>query len=123
MSWGWAEQSTIPLKENRTRPLRGGVIRDSYRSEATPNRSNGRQIAVFSSNQAALLALSQPPQQSSQSSIEEVYNAVRALKRRNNRVRLVWLPSGVDFELSRKAKEAAVGPPSKANSLLMRCPA
>ena len=67
----------------------------------------GRQIAVFSSNQVALLALSQPRQQSGQSSIGEVYNVVRVLKRRGNLVRLVWLPFNADFEPSRKAKEAA----------------
>lgn len=67
----------------------------------------GRQITMFTSNQAALLATSQPPQQPGQASIREIYNAARALRQRGNRVRIVWVPSHRDFELSRKAKEAA----------------
>jgi hypothetical protein len=66
-----------------------------------------RQITIFMSNQAALLATSQPRQQSGQASIREIYDAVRAQRQRGNRFRIVWIPSHEDFELGRKAKEAA----------------
>lgn len=67
----------------------------------------GRQITMFTSNQAALLATSQPQQQSGQASIREIYDAVRTLRQKGNRFRILWVPSHGDFELSRKAKEAA----------------
>ena len=62
---------------------------------------------MLTSNQAALLATSQPQQQSGQASIREIHNTIHALKQRGNRVRIVWVASHGDFELSRKAKEAA----------------
>jgi hypothetical protein len=49
----------------------------------------GRQITMFTSNQAALLVTSQPRQQSGQASIGEIYAAVRALRQKRNRVRIV----------------------------------
>ncbi len=49
----------------------------------------GRQIIIFTSNQAALLAVSQPRQQSGQASIGQIYDAVRALKEGANHVRII----------------------------------
>ena len=40
----------------------------------------GRQITIFTSNQAALLALSQPKHQSGQMSIAQIYNTARTLR-------------------------------------------
>jgi hypothetical protein len=66
----------------------------------------GRQITILTSNQAALLAVSQPKQQSGQTSIAQVYDAIRTLRQGGNRVRIAWVPTQ-EFELGKKAKGAA----------------
>jgi hypothetical protein len=71
-----------------------------------PPDLQGRHITIFSSNQAALLALSQPKQQSGQISITQIYNTARTLRQRSNRVLIAWVPQG-EFELGKKAKVAA----------------
>jgi ribonuclease HI len=71
-----------------------------------PSQIYGRQITVFTSNQAALL-ISQPQQQSGQKSIHQVYKALQALRDRANNVRSVWVPSEGNFELITRAKTAA----------------
>lgn len=72
-----------------------------------PQHLVGRQITIFTRNQAALLALSQPRRQSGQTSIREVYETVRELRRRGNRVLSAWVPSQGQFELGKMAKKAA----------------
>jgi hypothetical protein len=67
----------------------------------------GRQITIISSNQGALLATSQPGHQSGQSSIEEIYEVARTLRKGGNSISMIWIPSQESFELSRRAKEAA----------------
>ena len=66
----------------------------------------GRQITILTSNQAALLAVSQPKQQSGQTSIAQVYDAVRKLRQGGNGVRITWVPTQ-EFELGKEAKGAA----------------
>jgi hypothetical protein len=66
-----------------------------------------RQITIFTSNLGALLAASQPRHQSGQASIEVLYNAAHALRKGGNSISLAWVPSQGDFDLSRRAKEAA----------------
>ena len=72
-----------------------------------PHHLVGRQITIFTSNLGALLAASQPRHQSGQASIEELYNAAHELRKGGNSISLVWVPSQGDFDLSRRAKEAA----------------
>ena len=72
-----------------------------------PRHFRRRQITIFTSNQAALLAVSQPGRQSGQSSIGQIYKATRTLQEGGNCVRILWVPARGDFELGRKAKEAA----------------
>ena len=67
----------------------------------------GRHITVFTSNQAAILAVSQPQEQSGQTSIREIYDIVRKLRTRGNLIRIMWVPSQGIFDLSEKAKETA----------------
>ena len=57
-----------------------------------PPDLQGRQLTIFTSNQAALLALSQPKQQSGQISIAQIYNIARTLRQRSNRVLMAWVP-------------------------------
>lgn len=66
-----------------------------------------RQITICTSNQAALLAVGQPKHQSGQASIKEVYHAASTLRTRGNHVVIAWVPSQGEFELGKKAKEAA----------------
>ena len=68
-----------------------------------PPDLQGRQITIFSSNQAALLALSQPKQQSGQISIAQIYNIARTLRQRSNCVFIAWVLQG-EFKLGKKAK-------------------
>jgi hypothetical protein len=49
----------------------------------------GRQITISSNNQAALLAVIQPQQQSGQTGIRQIYDTIQALKKGGNRVRVV----------------------------------
>ena len=64
-------------------------------------------ITILSSNQAALLAIGHPQQQSGQGSIKQIYEKVRALRVRANTVRGQWVPSLRTVEVSGRAKRAA----------------
>ena len=72
-----------------------------------PHLFQGRQTTVFSSNQAALLSVSQPKQLSGQTSIRQIYDAIRSLRERGNQVLMVWVPRKSEFELGKRAKAAA----------------
>ena len=67
----------------------------------------GRQITVVTSNQGALLATNQPRHQSGQTSIKEIYESARMLRKGGNSISMIWVPSQGSFELSRRAKEVA----------------
>ena len=67
----------------------------------------GRQITVVTSNQGALLATNQPRHQSGQTIIEEIYESARILRKGDNSISMIWVPSQGSFELGRRAKEAA----------------
>ena len=67
----------------------------------------GRHITIFTSNQGAVRAASQPKQQSGQTSIKEIYETVHTLRKGGNSISLVWVPSSGDFHLGKRAKEAA----------------
>jgi hypothetical protein len=68
---------------------------------------HNRTITLLTSNQAALLAINHPQQQSGQGSIKQIYNGVRALRDRGNIVRGQWVPTQRDLEISGLAKRAA----------------
>jgi hypothetical protein len=67
----------------------------------------GREITIFTSNQAAIQVINKPKQQSGQDSIIQIYEAFRKLKEGHNRVLLRWVPAEEEFQLSRNAKRAA----------------
>jgi ribonuclease HI len=67
----------------------------------------GRQITIFTSNKGALQATSQPRHQSGQTSIGELYKAAGILRKGGNSISIAWVPSQRDFDLSKRAKEAA----------------
>jgi hypothetical protein len=72
-----------------------------------PPTVQGRQITILSSNQAALLAVSQPRQQSGQVSVHRIYDAVRKLKERGNSVQSVWMPAQEESGPGKRAKVVA----------------
>jgi ribonuclease HI len=65
----------------------------------------GREITVFTSNQAAIQVINQPKHQSGQNSITRVYEEDRRLRDRGNRVLLRWVPAH-EFQLGIEAKKA-----------------
>jgi hypothetical protein len=67
----------------------------------------GREITIFTSNQAAIQVINKPKQQSGQDSIIQIYETVRKLKEGRNRVLLRWVPAQEGFQLGRDAKNAA----------------
>jgi hypothetical protein len=67
----------------------------------------GREITIFTSNQAAIQVVNQPKQQSGQDSITQIYETVRKLKEGRNRILLRWVPAHDEFQLGRDAKKAA----------------
>ena len=75
--------------------------------ETTPADLSYRVIIVFSSNKSAIQAVSQPRQQSGQQEIRRIYEAVNRLTHNWNKVSLVYVPSGADYEVTRAAKAAA----------------
>jgi len=72
-----------------------------------PRHLRRRQITIYTSNQAALLAVGQPGYQSGQASIEQIYKGFRVLREGGNRVVIAWIPARGEFELSKKVKGMA----------------
>lgn len=68
---------------------------------------HNRTITVVTSNQAALLAIQNPRQQSGQGSIRQIYRGVRMLRDRGNTVLGRWVPVQQNLEISGLAKGAA----------------
>ncbi len=71
-----------------------------------PPSLSRRQIIVFTSNQVALKAISRPYHQSGQSYISQIYDSFCMLRVGDNRVLIVWIPAGQEFQLSKMAKQA-----------------
>lgn len=108
----------IPARElaNQSVTLGSRTEQNPYTAElealATAMRSlpvylQGSQILVFSRNQAALKAVSQPKQQSGQCNIKQIYKVAYKLRDNGNRIQIVWMPTTVDFALGKTAKAAA----------------
>ena len=74
---------------------------------ALPPYLMGREITIFTSNQAAIQVINKPKQQSGQDSIIQIYETVRKLKEGRNRVLLRWVPAQEGFQLGGDAKNAA----------------
>ena len=66
----------------------------------------GREITVFTSNQAAIQVINQPKHQSGQNSVTRVYEEDRRLRDGGNRVLMRWVPAH-EFQLGIEAKKAA----------------
>ena len=66
----------------------------------------GREITVFTSNQAAIQVVNQPKHQSGQHSVTHIYEEDRRLRDGGNRVLLRWVPAH-EFQLGIEAKKAA----------------
>ena len=57
----------------------------------------GREITIFTSDQAAIQFISQLKQQSGQDSITQIYETVGKLKEGRNRILLRWVLAQEDF--------------------------
>ena len=64
-------------------------------------------IALLSSNKAAVLTLGKPRQQSGQIYVSHIYESVRALWRKGNIIKTLWLPTSEEHELLKRAKDKA----------------
>jgi hypothetical protein len=73
-----------------------------------PDGLQNRILTILSSGQSALKAIARPRQQSGQCAIREIYNHIRRLRKGNNSVKMIWVPSRDDaFPLGPKSKRQA----------------
>jgi ribonuclease HI/exonuclease III len=66
-----------------------------------------RNIALLTSNKAAVLSLRQPRQQSGQGYIYRIYNTISQLRKDGNAVTVRWIPAHDENKLKKIAKEKA----------------
>jgi hypothetical protein len=66
-----------------------------------------RSITILTRSKAAVLSVGNPRQQSGQEYIRSTYKSIKKLKRENNTITVIWLPSGENDELWTSAKEKA----------------
>ncbi|TVY62542.1 Retrovirus-related Pol polyprotein from type-1 retrotransposable element R1 [Fusarium oxysporum f. sp. cubense] len=64
-------------------------------------------VVILTSNRSAAQAIENPRQQSGQSHIRRIYDAVGKLREDGNRVNLIWLPSGGELKIQKIAKMSA----------------
>ena len=62
-----------------------------------PPYLEGREVTIFTSNQAAIQVINKPKQQSGQRSIIQIYETYRKLKEGRNCVLLRWVPAQLEF--------------------------
>jgi ribonuclease HI len=73
-----------------------------------PDGLQCRELTVLSSSQSSLKAIVRPRQQSGQTSIRQIYEHIERLRKGNNRVKMIWVPSSVDnLSMNREAKRQA----------------
>jgi ribonuclease HI len=73
-----------------------------------PDGLQCRELTVLSSSQSSLKAIARPQQQSGQTSIRQIYEHIERLRKGNNRVKMIWVPSrDDDLSMSREAKRQA----------------
>jgi ribonuclease HI len=88
-------------------PFTGELQAISKALAALPQDTHRQQITIFSSNLAAIQAITQPKQQSGQESLKEIYQSARHLITNKNAITISWIPAQTDFPLAREAKELA----------------
>ncbi|KAF4336646.1 reverse transcriptase [Fusarium beomiforme] len=66
-----------------------------------------RVVVILTSNRSAAQAIENPRQQSGQSHIRRIYDAIGKLREDGNRVNLIWLPSGGELKIQKIAKMSA----------------
>jgi ribonuclease HI len=73
-----------------------------------PDGLQCRELTVLSSSQSSLKAIVRPRQRSGQTSIRQIYEHIERLRKGNNRVKMIWVPSRVDnLSMNREAKRQA----------------
>ncbi len=89
-----------------TEPYSGELAAMAYALRSLP-KLRFRSIVLLTSNRAAALTLGRPRQQSGQDHVCHSYEAIRALRRNENTVKILWLPASEGNELLKLAKEKA----------------
>jgi ribonuclease HI len=84
----------------------GELAAMAYALKQLPQRRY-RSITLLTRNKAAVLTLRNPQQQSGQEHVCSIYKSIRKLKRENNVITVVWLPSDEDDKLWIQAKQKA----------------
>jgi ribonuclease HI/exonuclease III len=87
-------------------PYVGELAAMAYALKQLPQRRY-RSITLLTRNKAAVLTLRNPQQQSGQEHVCSIYKSIRKLKRENNVITVVWLPSDEDDKLWIQAKQKA----------------
>lgn len=77
-----------------------------------PDSLQQRELTVLSSSQSSFKVIVRPRQQSGQATIRQIYEHVERLRKGNNGVTMIWVPSrdedlGMNIEAKRQAKKAA----------------
>lgn len=73
-----------------------------------PDGLQCRELTVLSSSQSSLKAIARPRQQSGQVTIRQIYEHVERMRKGNNRVKMMWVPSrDDDLTMGREAKRQA----------------
>ncbi len=97
--------STLGTRSEQN-PYSGELAAMAYALSSLP-KLRFRSIVLLTSNRAAALTLGRPRQQSGQDHVCHSYEAIRALRRNENTVTILWLPASEGNELLKLAKEKA----------------
>ncbi len=82
--------STLGTRSEQS-PYSGELAAMAYALRSLP-KLRFRSIVLLTSNRAAALTLGRPRQQSGQDHVCHSYEAIRALRRNENTVKILWLP-------------------------------
>lgn len=85
-------------------PYSGELAAMAYALRSLPTIRD-RNVAVITSNKAAMLSLGSPHQQSGQEYMRVIYDAIEHLRRRGNQVEIEWIPVSDENELLKLAKD------------------
>ena len=66
-----------------------------------------KHLIITTYNRSALQAIQRPQQQSGQTSIIQIYDAIQTFESRCNSITGKWIPSNADIDLRRRAKATA----------------
>ncbi|KAF2463841.1 uncharacterized protein BDR25DRAFT_362399 [Lindgomyces ingoldianus] len=92
----WGDSVNFPLRTLERAPYTAELAAMAAALTSLLTCQTADQVIILTSSQAAIQAIRQPRDQSGQASIEQIYNATRALRERRCSVRMTLLPSKVN---------------------------